>query len=142
MAVWNSVPMSRLIVPVRYPLSDHSKQTLAEAVSIADERDAELTILHVNLYQNGKKVRRSDLKRAVEREFGTLPNARYAVRTGFLVEESILEEVAAEDADLVVIGHKQVGRWRRMLRRIVGEPDIQTYLNQRLSCEIVTVDLR
>jgi len=134
--------MSRLIVPVRYPLSDHSKQTLAEAVRIADERDAELTILHVNLYQNGKKVRRSDLKRAVEREFGTLPNARYAVRTGFLVEESILEEVAAEDADLVVIGHKQVGRWRRMLRRIVGEPDIQTYLNQRLSCEIVTVDLR
>ena len=133
--------MTRVVVPVRYPLSDHSKKTLSEAVSIADERNAELTILHVNLYQNGKKVRRSDLKRAVERAFGELSNARYAVRTGFLVEESILEEVAAEDADVVVIGHKQVGRWRRMLRRIVGEPDIETYLNQRLSCEIVTVGL-
>ena len=134
--------MTRVVVPVRYPLTDHSRKTLSEAVSIADERDAELTVLHVNLYQNGKTVRRSDLKRAVERSFGELPNARYAVRTGFLVEESILEEVAAEDADVVVIGHKQVGRWRRMLRRIVGEPDIETYLNQRLSCEIVTVGLR
>ncbi|WP_135822756.1 universal stress protein [Halostella litorea] len=133
--------MTRIVVPVRYPLSKHSKRTLSEALSIAADREGELTVLHVNLYQNGKTVTRSALKRAVEGEFGDLSNVRYAVRTGFLVEESILEEVAAEDADVVVIGHKQVGRWRRVLRRILDEPDIERYLKQRLSCQIVTVGL-
>jgi len=133
--------MTRIVVPVRYPLSKHSKRTLSEALALAAERDGELTVLHVNLYQNGKTVTRSALKRAVENEFGDLSNVRYAVRTGFLIEESILEEVAAEDADVVVIGHKQVGRWRRVLRRILDEPDIERYLRKHLSCQVVTVGL-
>ena len=132
--------MSRVIVPVRYPLSKHSKRTLAEAIRIATESEAELTVLHVNLYQDGGQVRRADLRRAVEREFGTLERARYVVRSGFLVEETILEEVAAEGADVVVIGHKQVGRWRSMVRRLVGDPDIEAYLRKELDCRVVTAE--
>ncbi|WP_396612186.1 universal stress protein [Haloferax sp. S1W] len=131
--------MTRVVVPVRYPLSKHSRATLEEAVRIARERDAELTVLHVDLYQSNHGVTRTELKRAVEREFGPLVRARYVVRRGFLVEETILEEVAAEEADIVVIGSKQASRWRRMLRRFLDDPDIDMYLREKLDCTVITV---
>lgn len=131
--------MTQVVVPVRYPLSEHSRATLARAVEIAEEEDAALTVLHVNLYQNGPRVTRSNLKRAVEREFGKLPRVRYSVRQGLLVEESILEEVAAEEADVVVIGKKQAGRWRKMIRRLIDDPDVEQFLEKQLDCKVVTV---
>ncbi|RZH67282.1 universal stress protein [Natrinema altunense] len=132
--------MSLVVVPVRYPLSKHSRRTLEQAIEIARERDAALTILHVDLYQNGKKTTRMDLKSAVERTFGRLENARYVVRTGFLVEESILDEVGAEGADAVVIGTKQASRLRRLFQRLTDNPDIDRYLRAHLDCEVITVD--
>jgi nucleotide-binding universal stress UspA family protein len=133
--------MTQVVVPVRYPLSEHSRKTLAEAIEIAEREDATLTVLHVNLYQDGTRVTRSKLKQVVEQEFGRLKNARYAVRDGLLVEESILEEAAAEDADIVVIGKKQASRWRNMVRRLVDDPDIETFLRNELDCDVVTVSL-
>ncbi|PSQ58025.1 universal stress protein [Halobacteriales archaeon SW_7_71_33] len=132
--------MTRVVVPVRYRLSRHSERTLRRAVRVAEERGAKLTVLHVDLYQNGRKVTRTDLKRAVEDSVGELDGTRYAVRQGFAVEETILEEVAAEEADVVVIGHKQVGRWRRMISSLTSDPDIESYLRDRLDCEVITVD--
>ncbi|SEH10686.1 Nucleotide-binding universal stress protein, UspA family [Natronorubrum sediminis] len=132
--------MSLVVVPVRYPLSKHSRRTLERAITVARERDAALTVLHVDLYQNGKKVTRIDLKNAVEREFGRLENVRYVVRTGFLVEESILDEVAAEEADAVVIGSRQASRLRRIFRRFTDNPNIDQYLRTHLECEIITVE--
>ena len=131
--------MTRAVVPVRYPLSRRSKRTLERAIDVADEHDAELTILHVNLYQTGAGITRADLKRAVEREFGYIPRSRYVVRNGFLVEETILDEIAAEEADIVVIGHTQVSRWRRTLRRLMNNPDIELFLKERLDCTVNTV---
>ncbi|WP_408958641.1 universal stress protein [Natrinema sp. 74] len=132
--------MSLVVVPVRYPLSKHSRRTLEQAIEVARERDASLTVLHVDLYQNGKKVTRIDLKNAVERAFGPLESARYVVRTGFLVEESILDEVAAEGADAVVIGSKQASRLRRIFQRFTDNPDIDRYLRSHLDCEVITVE--
>jgi nucleotide-binding universal stress UspA family protein len=131
--------MTRVVVPVRYPLTEHSRATLAEAISIAGEQTAELTVLHVDLYQQGDDVSRAELKRAVEAAFGPIERARYVVRRGFLVEETILEEVAADNADIVVIGSKQVSRWRQMLRRVIDEPDIESYLKEKLECTVTTV---
>jgi nucleotide-binding universal stress UspA family protein len=131
--------MTLVVVPVRYPLSTHSAATLREAVRIADERDADLTVLHVDLYQDSRGVSRADLKRAVENEVGDLDRARYIVRKGFLVEETILEEVAAEGADVVVIGSKQASRWRRMLNRVIDDPNIETFLREKLECTVITV---
>ncbi|ELY62297.1 universal stress protein [Natronolimnohabitans innermongolicus] len=132
--------MSLVVVPVRYPLSRHSKRTLEQAIEIADERDAALTVLHVDLYQNGRKVTRIDLKTAVEQSFGRIDNARYVVRSGFLVEESILDEVAAEGADAVVIGSQQASRLRRIFRRLTDNPNIDQYLRTHLDCEVITVE--
>lgn len=132
--------MTRVVVPVRYPLSTHSKRTLQRAIEVAEEEDAELTVLHVNLYQNGRHVTRRELKRAVESAVGRLPRGRYVVREGFLVEETILDEVAAEKADAVVIGGKQVGRWRSTVRRLIGDPDVESYLREELDCRVETAD--
>ncbi|THE64806.1 universal stress protein [Salinadaptatus halalkaliphilus] len=132
--------MALVVVPVRYPLTKHSRRTLEKAIQLADERDATLTVLHVNLYQSGKNVTRIDLKTAVERAFGSIENARYVVRSGFLVEESILDEVAAEDADAVVIGGKQASRLRRLFQRFTDNPDIDRYLRTHLECEVITVE--
>lgn len=132
--------MTRVVVPVRYPLSAHSTATLRAAVELAREREAELTVLHVDLYQEDGKVTRTDLKRAAERKLGRIERARYVVRRGFLVEQTILDEVAAEEADAVVIGRKQMGRWHRTLRSMLGEPDVATFLEEELDCELVVVD--
>lgn len=132
--------MPLVVVPVRYPLTEHSRATLATAIDIAAERDAKLTVIHVNQYQSNGGVRRADLKEAVEREFGRLPNARFLVRKGLLVEETLLDEIAAENADVVVIGKKQAGRWRAMIRRIVDDPDIEHYLREELDCDVITAE--
>lgn len=131
--------MTLVVVPVRHPLSEHSQNTLREAIRLAEQHDADLTVLHVNLYQNDRRVSRSDLRRAVEREFGKLERARYVVREGFLVEETILDEVVGEEADFVVIGRKQTNRWRRMIRSLVDDPDVEAYLRGELGAKIVTV---
>jgi nucleotide-binding universal stress UspA family protein len=128
-----------VVAPVRYPLSSRSERTLRRAVEIAEERELPLTVLHVNLYQNGRKTTRRELKAAVERSFGPIESARYLVREGLLVEETILEEIHAEVADVVVIGERQAGRWRRLLRRIAGQPDVEGYLREQLDCELVVV---
>ena len=131
--------MTLVVVPVRFPPSSHSEATLREAVRVAEERGADLTVLHVDLYQNSGGVSRSDLKRAVENRIGKVDRARYVVRRGFLVEETILEEIVAEKADVVVIGSKQAGRWRRMVQKLLSDPDIDAFLRSELDCTVITV---
>jgi len=131
--------MALVLAPVRYPLSEHSKTTLREAARLAREENAALVVLHVTPYHTNGNVTRRDLKRAAERVVGRLPRARYLVRSGFLIEETILDEVAAEGADVVVIGKTQASRWHRIFRRIADDPDVERYLRRELDCEVVTV---
>jgi nucleotide-binding universal stress UspA family protein len=131
--------MTSVLVPIRYPLSEFSKTTLRAAARRAREADADLVVLHVVPYHATEDVTRRELKRAAERVVGRLPRARYLVRSGLLVEETILEEVAAENADVVVIGKSQAGRWRRILRRIADDPDVERYLRRELDCEVLTI---
>ena len=130
--------MTQVVVPVRYPLTEHSRATLAEGIDVAEERDADLAVVHVNLYQQGRRITRRDLKRTVEDEFGHLPRTRYVVRSSLLVEETILEEIAAQKADVVVIGKKQASRWRSMIRRLVDDADVERFLREEVDCEVVT----
>ena len=96
-------------------------------------------MLHVNLYQNNGRVTRTQLKDAVESEFGYLDRTRYVVRSGLLVEETIFDEIVAEEADIVVIGQKQTSKWREMIRRLVDDPDLESFLNEELDCKVLTV---
>ena len=114
--------------------------TLATAIDIAADRDANLTVIHISQYQDDRTAERADLKAAVEHEFGQLENTRYVVRNGLLVEETLLDEIVAEDADVVVIGKKQAGRWREMIRRLVDDPDVERFLREELDCDVVTAE--
>jgi nucleotide-binding universal stress UspA family protein len=99
---------------------------------------ADLSVFHVDLYQSSQRVTQSELQYAVEAVFGRLSRAQYAVRYRFLVEETILDEGATEDADMVVIGRKQTSRWQRMIQRITGEPNVESFLRKKLDCQIIT----
>ncbi|WP_136715335.1 universal stress protein [Halorientalis salina] len=133
--------MTQVVVPVRYPLTAHSKATLSRAIEVAEEAGGSLTVLHVNLYHNNDRVSRSELKSAVESQFGDLPTVRYVVRTGLLVEETILDEIAQQRADIVVIGQKQASRWRRMVRRLMDDPDIEQFLQKEVDAKIITASV-
>lgn len=131
--------MARLIVPVRYPLTNRSKRTLSEAFSVAHDYNADITVLHVNLYQSGRTITQTDLQYAVEAEFGRVPHKEYVVRTGFLVEETIIDEVIGENADIVVVGQIKSSWWQQILQRLLSRPDVETALKERLDCTVIPV---
>lgn len=132
--------MTQVVVPVRYPLTENSRATLEAAVTIAQEEGADLTILHVNPYHESRRVTRRELERAVGDIVRDLSDVRYVVSRGMLIEETILQETADREADVVVIGKAQVGRWRRLIRQLGGDPDIERYLRDELDCRLVIVD--
>lgn len=131
--------MTQVLVPVRYPLTDNSRRTLHSAIDLAEERDAELTVLHVNTSDLDRRVTRTMLQTAIERAVGELPHARYIVRYGALVEQTILEEVTDGDADVVVLGESRTGIVGRILRQVFDEPDVEAYLRDRHDGEIHVV---
>lgn len=119
-----------ILVPIRYPLTDRSTQTLAAAGRLAhDHAPADLIVLHVNLYQTGDDTQTTELTRAIS---STLEGVEASVitRQGFLVEEVILEEATQIDADIVVVGANQQASWRRLLRRLLqNDPQVSSFLH-------------
>jgi len=131
---------TRVLVPVRYPLTESSRTTVEKAVEIqgSSEERVELIVLHVNLIQSGEGVRHDDLRREIESEFDL--DATYVVRRGFIVEEKILEEAGRKKVDMVLIGRNRSGRLRRVFDRLVNnDPDIEAFLRKNLDVSIEVV---
>lgn len=132
----------KILVPVRYPLTKNSRSTVERALDLkrdAEQDDAEvpeLVFLHVDLFQKEGDVSRKQLRREVERGFN-IGEASYVVRRGFLVEETILDEAASRDADVIVIGRTRSGKLRRALSRLIGnDPDIEEFLRKNLDVRL------
>jgi nucleotide-binding universal stress UspA family protein len=126
-----------ILVPIRYPLTDPSAQTLAAAGRLAhDHAPADLRVLHVNLYQTGDKTQSTELTRAISSTLDGV-EASVTTRQGFLVEEVILEEATQIDADIVVVGANQQPTWRRFLRRLFqNDPEVSTFLHDHTTDDI------
>lgn len=123
-------------------MNKDNRSTLARGFELAREDGSEVVVLHVNLFQNLEEVSRNDLRKEVEQMFdGDLPpNVSYVIREGFLIEESILEVAANEKADVIVIGRSRSGRLRRAMRRLIGnDPDIESFLREKLDVDIQVV---
>jgi nucleotide-binding universal stress UspA family protein len=120
-----------ILVPVRYPLTDKSAQTLAIAGRLANENaPADLRVLHINLYQTGDKTQTKELTDAISATLEDV-DASVTTRHGFLVEEVICEEAHQIDADIVVVGANQDTLLRKVLNRLLGNsPDIGSYLRE------------
>jgi len=131
-----------VLVPVRFPLTQNSRATVERALELVagEDGDAKLVFLHVDLFQNEGEVTRKELRREIERSFD-VSAARYVVRKGFLVEETILEVAANQEVDVIVIGRTRSGRLRRALRRLIGnDPDVENFLRENLDVRLEVVD--
>lgn len=130
-----------LLVPIRVPLTDASKQTLRGAMEHASSLDgAHLYVLHVNVVHRDDRVTRADLQQCVEEQFGPLENASYHIRETFLLEEAILDEAYQQDVDAVVIGHPRRSRLRRILEnRLDLSVDLESFLEKHLDADLVVV---
>lgn len=131
-----------ILVPIRYPLTAASARTLQEAGRIAREREpAELIAIHVDLFQNNGDTGKRELGHAVATVLDGV-DASVITRRGFFVEEVILEEAQAVGADVVVVGADGTPRWRRLLRRVLGDdPAVGAYLRGELSDDVEIVEV-
>lgn len=122
-----------ILVPIRYPLTNHSVRTLGAAGRIAQQHTpAEIRIFHANLYHKGKSIRAEELTKAISSTLDEI-TASVTSTQGFIVEQMILKEAKQINADIVVIGTTQKAVWRRLLSRLLGnEPDIGTFLGENL----------
>lgn len=131
-----------ILVPIRYPLTAASARTLREAGRIAREREpAELLAIHVDLFQHNGDTGKRELSRAVA---AVLDDVEVGVitRRGFFVEEVLLEEAQALEADVIVVGASRRARWRRLIRRLLGnDPAVGTYLRQETPDDVEVVEI-
>jgi K+-sensing histidine kinase KdpD len=132
-----------ILVPIRYPLTEQSAQTLSTAGRLArDHAPADLTALHVNLHQKGSTAQKREITRAVSSTLDGV-NASVMIRQGYLVEEEILEEAKQLDADIIVVGANQQATWKKVLSRILrNDPEIGVFLreNATTNTKIMEVD--
>lgn len=130
-----------VLVAIRYPLKEQGVRTLKRAIDLAaDQRRADLSILHINVIHRNEHVTQRDLKRAVEQEFGPLTNATYYVRDSFLLEEAILQEATQQKAEYVVIGKDTRAWWRRILtHRLNMDIDLEAFLQRHLNTNLIVV---
>ena len=132
--------MTTTLVSVRYPLSADSYRTIHRGLSHTSDDGDSLIVLHVTLLQNGDRLTRDQLRKAVEGEFGAIP-AHYVVRQGYVLEEAIIDEAARQNADRVIVGKSKRGRIRRRLGQLFGlYPDLERELSRNLKTTLEVVE--
>ena len=131
--------MTTTLVTVRYPLTADSHRTIERGLDSHNDGDS-LIVLHVALLQNGDRISREKLQRAVEAEFGEI-SAHYVVRRGYVLEEAIVDEAARQNADRVLVGKSRRSRIRRWIGRLLGlYPDLEAELAGSLETKLEVVD--
>lgn len=130
---------TRLLVPIRYPITDKSAQTLARARELAMDRDdstVEVLVLHVNLIQANDSAHEREIHRAVTPILDEVPFS-VITRRAFLVEEAILDEAVSTMADVIIVGANQAPRWWRLVSRLLpSKPNIVGYLEQHIDPDV------
>ncbi|SDJ67222.1 universal stress protein [Natronorubrum texcoconense] len=133
--------MTTILVPVRYPLSEHSYRTIERGLDhISGDDSGSLILLHVRLLQQGRSVSRTKLRKAVQQRFGEIP-AHYVVRSGYILEEAIIDEAVRQDADRVVIGISKTRSLKRKVSRLLKlDLDLELILENELDVELEVVE--
>lgn len=134
--------MVSVLVPIRYPPSEHSFRTIDRGVEIISEdedNDGELILLHVNLTQEARRVTRTQLRSAVIQRLSDV-SAYFVVRSGFVLEEAIVDEAVNQGVDQVIIGASKP-RWiQRKVASLIGiRHDLAVALEEELNVEFETV---
>lgn len=129
-----------ILVPIRDPFTKKSQKTLRYADELTNNLDhSDCIVLNINLIQNGDHTQRREIINAISPIIENVEPA-ITVRSGILVEETIAEEAAQTNADLIVIGENQRPFWRGLLSRIIGnDPDLPSYLQENTTATVRVV---
>lgn len=102
--------------------------------------NGEVYVLHVNIFQNGDKARREEIRQAISPLFKEcFPTV--ITRSGFLVEETISTEATEIDADIIIVGKSQKFKWRRLLSTLIGnEPAVESHLQEQTNATVEVVE--
>lgn len=133
------IQSTRVLVPIRYPITGQGAKTLAHAEKVAQDCEGErveILVLHVNVIQRNGKAQEGEIRQAVRAIMDETPFT-VITRRGFLLEETILEEARANQANTIVVGANQAPRWRRLVSRLfpIG-PDIVSYLEDNTGPDV------
>lgn len=137
------VDKTTILVLIRYPLNDESARNLAIASRLATQQaPADVLVLHVNLFQTNGNIQTEELTHAISAVLDNV-EATVLTRRGFFVEETILTEADAVNADVIVVDADRKAMWRRVIRRLIrDEPAVGSYLHTHTTedTEIIEVD--
>lgn len=130
-----------ILAPIRYPLTKASTQTLTFANDLFKPVEkCEIYVLHVNVFQNGDKTRRNEIRQAISPLFEEC-SPIVITRNGFLVEEAISTEAIELDVDIIVVGKSQKPKWRRLLSTLMGnEPAVESHLREQTDATVKIVE--
>lgn len=130
-----------ILAPIRYPLTKASTQTLTFANDLFKSVEkGEIYVLHVNVFQNGDKARRKEIRQAISPLFDEC-SPSVITRSGFLVEETISTEAIELDVDLIIVGKSQKPKWRRLLSTLMGnEPAVESHLREQTDATVKIVE--
>jgi len=127
-----------ILVPIRFPITNQNIRTVKKAKEIASN-GGYITMLHINLFQHGERVTENELRNEIEGKIGGI-DANYMVREGFVVEESILEEIVKLKPDIVVIGKNQESKLKKIFKKFMYDIDIENFLMKKCDCDIEIVE--
>lgn len=134
--------MSRILVPVRYPITAMGERTLRRALEEIKNGSSTLTIYHVNLLYDDTKISNKQLQNTVEEripEFKNEKKVSYSVEDSYLLEESILRKISSTKASAVVMGGSMIPRWRKFLK-FWGTYKISEEIKKAAKCKVIVVE--
>ncbi|MEE8168736.1 MAG: hypothetical protein V3T58_07690 [Candidatus Hydrothermarchaeales archaeon] len=133
--------MRKILVPLRYPITQRGVRTLKKALEAAPEADTVLIVYHINLLYEDNKITKRMLQREVEEEVpevNALPKVTYSVENSYLLDESILKKISLSKIDTVIMGKSMVPRWRRFIKFWSGYK-ITDEIKKAADCKVIVV---
>jgi len=134
--------MARILVPLRFPITDRGKKTLNKALEMSSSDETSLIIYHINLLYEDKKISRKQLKTAVETvvpEFTENKVVTYSVENSYLLDESILKKISVGRISAVIMGKSMLPRWRKFIK-FWSTYKISDEIKDAAECKVIVVE--
>ncbi|MFQ5815386.1 MAG: hypothetical protein ACE5G7_02700 [Candidatus Hydrothermarchaeaceae archaeon] len=134
--------MSRILVPLRYPITVRGKKTLRKALEVSRQEDTYLIIYHVNLLYEDERISWKQFQKVVEKiipEYKDNKKVTYSVENSYLLDESILKKIYSGRISAVIMGKSMSPRWRKFLK-FWEAYKISDEIKKAAECKVIVVD--
>ncbi len=134
--------MDRVLVPLRYPITERGKKTLKKALEAYNPEESSLIFYHINLLYEDERISRKQLKMSVEELIPELKdslNVVYSVENSYLLDESILKKISTSRISAAILGASMAPRWRKFLK-FWGAYKISDEIKNAAECKVIVVE--